>query len=326
MSAGSLSPFRSAGRIFLLGLVLVARPSVPQSSGSAQQTEVQKLEFDVASVRQNKSAPASTANEPASNVPLGPGDVYLPTGGELTASKFPLLTYVAFAYRMTDGQLESFRAQVPAWVIEDRFDIQARTENHDVSKDQLRLMMRSLLAERFKLAVHYETKETSVFVLKPGKPGVLGPKLRQHPRIATCSDAAWSPRAGETGPDSKAPETDDRGFPMVCGGIVGLPASAPDRYRIGGSNVRMSLIANSLAGWGELGRPVLDETGLSETYDFSLEFTPEALRGKLSAVSGDSGGPTFLEALKRQLGLKIEVQRRPVKILLLDHVEHVTEN
>jgi uncharacterized protein (TIGR03435 family) len=123
-------------------------------------------------------------------------------------------------------------------------------------------------------------------------------------------------------------ETVAGGFPTICGGIVGMTASAHDRYRFGARNVRMSLITNSLTSWGNLGRPVVDQTGLSGTYDLVLEFTPEPPQGSSPAAntSLDSGGPTFQGALKQQLGLKLESQKGQVEVLVFDRVEPLTEN
>jgi len=101
-----------------------------------------------------------------------------------------------------------------------------------------------------------------------------------------------------------------------------MTASAADRFRLGARNVKMSLLASSMAGWGNLGRTVVDETGLEGKYDFVLEFTPESRAGSAQ----DSGGPGFLEAVKKQLGLRFEPQTRAVQVLRLDHIEHLSDN
>ncbi|MEO8869801.1 MAG: TIGR03435 family protein [Granulicella sp.] len=296
-----------------------------QSPASAVPSVAGKIEFDVASIRPNKPG---MSDDQRSNVPLGPGDVYPSNGGVLNAENFPLLAYITFAYKMTDGQLQSFRAMVPDWVSTERFNIQARTENRNVTKDQMRLMMRSLLAERFKLAVHYEKREAPVFGLVLAKPGTTGPQLQRHPADAACSNAPPVPKSPDAAPAPEPSETVAGGFPTTCGGIVGLPASAADRYKIGARNVGMTLITNSLSGWGALGRPVVDETGLAGNYDFVLEFTPEPPPGSSAAANSalESGGPTFQGALKQQLGLKLESQKGQVDVLVFDHVEHPTEN
>jgi uncharacterized protein (TIGR03435 family) len=208
-------------------------------------------------------------------------------------------------------------------VVQDRFNIEARTENRDVIKDQLRLMMQTLLVERFKLMVHYETREVPVFALKVLSPGTTGPKLRAHSADTSCPNYHPIPADLHAAPAPEPPETVAGGFPTYCGGILGVPASAQDRYSFGGRDVPMRLIANSLSSWGNLGRPVVDETGLRGTYDFVLDFTPEP-PPKYATI--DSGGPTFQEALKKQLGLRLDSQKGNVEFLVLDHVEHPEGN
>lgn len=270
------------------------------------------LAFDVASVRQSRSGD----EEVSSNVPLGPGNVYAATGGVLTARNFPLVTYLAFAYRMTDAQLESIRAQAPGWAETDRFDIQARTDKQDVTKNEMRLMMRALLAERFGLVMHTEVREVPVFGLVLVTPGKTGPGLRVHPAEAECVPPGQ-------GLVVEGPETVPGGFPTVCGGILQLPAKGPSRIKLGGRNVAMRLIADSLSLWGQLGRPVVDRTGLSGL-DFVLEYTPQ-LRPEADAM-GEDAGDTFRGALKKQLGVRLEAMKSPVELLILDHVEHPKEN
>ncbi|MEO6804991.1 MAG: TIGR03435 family protein [Edaphobacter sp.] len=306
--------------------IVTATESAAQAPRSSQSHTEEKLTFDVASVRQNKSGGAADGgDEPRSNVPLGPGNVYSPTGGLFFVRNYTLLSYITFAYKMTDGQLAAFRDRVPEWVIHDRFDIQARTDKRDATKDQLRLMLRSLLAERFNLSVHYETRQVSVYALLMVKPGTMGPKFQKHPAHFDCP-TTLPPTASASTP--APPETVDNGFPTTCGGIVGLPASAPHRYNIGGRSITMGLLTNSLAGWGSLDRPVVDKTGLQGTYDFTLEFSPESPGGSSASsdLATDFDGPTFQEALKRQLGLKIESQKGEVQVLVLDHIDHLIGN
>ena len=173
-----LKLFAAAPAAFLL----VLAPCAAQS-GVAQSERA--LSFDVASVRASKEAPSS------SNVPLGPGNVYSPSHGILSARNFPLLTYLVFAYKLTDYQQEAIRSAGPEWVIRDGYSIEARTEKADVTKDELRLMMRSLLADRFKLTIHSEKRQVRAFALVPIKPGTLGPKLRVHPSGASCVDPSF---------------------------------------------------------------------------------------------------------------------------------------
>jgi uncharacterized protein (TIGR03435 family) len=277
------------------------------------QLDAQTLAFDVASVRQSKSdAP------PSSNFPLGPGDVYTPNGGYFTAANWPLFIYIAFAWKIQGNQAEALRNQLPKWVVEDRFDIQARAEGNP-TKDEMRLMMRSLLADRFKLAIHSETREVPVFGLVLAKAGRPGPQLRQHIEDAPCS----------TEPAKPSPRLDiEGGFPALCGGILGLPPKEPGHIRLGARNAKMSLIAEGLGVMGRLGRPVVDRTGLTGAFDFVIEFTPEFPNATPQVNNPEPAAPSlpFLDALREQLGLKVESQKGSVDVLVADHVERPSEN
>lgn len=275
------------------------------------------LAFDVASVRPSKETKSS------SNVPLGPGSVYSQSHGILRANNFPVITYLVFAYKLTDYQQEAIQLTAPEWVLNDRYSMEAHTDNQDVTKDELRSMMRTLLAKRFKLTVHYEKRQVRVFALAMARTGEFGPKLRPHPIGSSCSNATLkSPTADGKSTDLPL-QPKKGGFPAVCNGILGLPASAQDRYSFGASDVPMSLIASALSSWGNLGRPVVDQTGLSGNYDFVMDYTPDP---RPSYATVDSDGPGFQEALKTQLGLKLESERAPVEFLVIDHLERPDPN
>ena len=275
-----------------------------------------RMAFDVASVKKNTTAPPSARN---SNFPLGPGDVYVPNGGHFRAMNFPLVAYIEFAYKVTDSQGQLLLPQLPKWVTTDHFDIQASVQGNP-TKDQMRLMMQSLLADRFKLTVHYETRQIPVFALLMDTPGKLGPLLQQHADDSPCPTTPWVPSPPPTAP----PQTLDTRFPGPCGGILGMPPSVPGRMRAGARNVTMELIASSMTGpEGGVDRPVLDRTGLTGMFDFAIEFTP-TVNGRADSGSNsraDSTGPTLLQALKEQLGLKLEPQMGPMDVLVIDYVE-----
>src|SRR5580658_4582696 len=277
----------------------------------AAQSAPAKLEFEVASVKPNKSD-----GPPHANNPLGPGNVYSPYGGYFQAINFPLYTYILFAYKIMGNQEQFLRTQIPAWVMSDRFDIEARAEGNP-EKDQMRLMMRSLLADRFKLGIHFETREVPVFAIVLLKAGKTGPTLQSHPADYPCSTVPQASQSQNADP-----------YPALCSGLFGLPPTAPGRQRVGARNVTMEFIANQLSGVGQLERPVIDTTGLSGNFDFALEWTPERLAAQPAVTDSqtDTTGPTFLEAIKDQLGLKLESQKGPAQVIILDHVEHPSEN
>jgi uncharacterized protein (TIGR03435 family) len=165
--------------------------------------------FEVASVRPNKSSdPAS------SRFPLGPGDAYAP-GSLFSATNQPLIVYLRFAYKLGQSDLLG----LPAWVYTDRFDIEARAPG-DPTKDQMRLMIRSLLAARFKVSSHTERKTRSVFNLALAKTRKIGPRLQAHSDAETCS--AESPMASRLQLPPSIP----------CGSIGQISASAPDKGRL----------------------------------------------------------------------------------------------
>jgi uncharacterized protein (TIGR03435 family) len=289
---------------------------------TAQTSADQKLSFDVASVRENKTGLPPTGDAPDMNVPLGPGDVYSPTGGLLTTKNVVLIQFIAFAYRLTSSQMDELTATAPAWVTQSRYNLQARTDRTNVTKNELRLMMRSLLEDRFGLVVHYEAKVTSVFAMQLVKAGTTGPRLRPHPADG-CSRSFRN-----ESPDAPAPaDSIDGGYPTVCGGLVMLPSSTPTHFSIGARDVPITNISNALPSWGDLGRPVVDQTGLTGNYDFALDFVPKRPDPPLGTpVTADLEEPNFLEALKKQLGVKLESQKQPIQVLVLDHITPLTDN
>jgi len=144
----------------------------------------------------------------------------------------------------------------------------------------------------------------------------LGPQLWPHPaEDNTCSNVVAS-----TDHPSE-PETPSA-VPTVCGGLVsvGVP-SAPSRVRIGGRRVPLVLLAAHLGEMGQFDRPILDRTGLSGTFDFVLEWGPDPASGAAAPEDQDDRQTNLQEALRDQLGLKLERQRAPMDVLLIDHID-----
>jgi len=284
--------------------------------------------FDVASVKQNKSGMPPSGDMPHSNVPLGPGAVYPPNGGLFTATNMPLFGYIVLAYKLNTNQLAPLMAQLPKWATGSSYDIQARGDGNP-TKDQMRMMMQSLLADRFKLAIHTETKQVSVYNLVQVKPGKFGPQIQPHPADTTCSTVPPAPPAPGSTPAPPAPTTVAGGYPVTCGGITNVPATTPGRIRVGARNVPMALIATSFT-IPSLGidRPVVDQTGLTGTYDFVVEFSPQ-INTPLppgANFTPDPTGPTLQEAMKEQLGLKLDPGTGSVETYVVDHIEPPSEN
>ncbi|WP_187143265.1 TIGR03435 family protein [Terriglobus albidus] len=270
----------------------------------------EKLAFEVASVK-----PSAPDSQPRVNFTLGPGDVYASTGGRFLASSINLLDYIRFAYKLTDGQAEILRANAPDWITTERFDIQAMSKTPNPTKDQMRLMMQALLAERFKLGIHAEVRELPVLALVLIKPGKPGPQLRPHPTSdSTCSDV-MAPMSEDS--DSRhALES-----PTVCGGLVstGVPG-APSHVRLTGRKVSLTLLAAHLGEMGHYDRPIVDQTGLTGTFDLVLEWGADP-PGSTDSPHRDDNQSLLQEALKTELGLKLERTRAPSTAFFIDHLD-----
>jgi bla regulator protein blaR1 len=289
-----------------------------------------KLNFDVASV---KKLPPDSVHPP--NFPLDPGDSYIATGGRFSAG-VSLPVYIVFAYKLalTQEQIQAMLAGLPKWVGTDRFEVEANADGKP-TKDQMRLMMQSLLADRFQLKIHFESREMPVYALVLAQPGKLGPKLQPHDRRSTCDESATSMDALLRSPN-------------LCYSI-GTQGREP--RTTSARNVPMAYLAQFLTTRGgepSLGRPVVDRTGLDGRFDFTIEYAPEtsgpppgatvvskgggAPRSAPLPSSADAGTPPggdkppFLQALREQLGLKLESSRGPVRSPVIDHIESPSEN
>jgi uncharacterized protein (TIGR03435 family) len=305
------------------GVVLVVALLLPclvlgQVPPKAQADE--KLAFEVASVKPNKSENPARGNFPR----LGAAK-YEPNGGLFSATNFELALYIYVAYDLNGNQMKDVIAGLPQWVFSERFDIQARAASQNPTLDEVRMMLRSLLRDRFKLEAHYETRQSPVYALVQEKSGRLGPSLQRHPADADCS--AKPPYV---------PAKADAKFPALCGGTLPMTPTVPGHAKSGARNVTMELFASFLKTMGNLDRPVLDRTGLTGTFDWALEWTPDfpALPG-LPGAGPQSGpvdsrpdvqGQPFAEALRDQLGLKLEPSQSEVQVLLIDHIEHPAAN
>jgi uncharacterized protein (TIGR03435 family) len=329
MSFSHRPMMRVAGTVALSSLVVLAfstmplkaqittgeTPSVKSHTTPAGQKNVgSNLAFEVASVRQNKSD-----EKPYMNVSPVLGDSPVSTGGLYSGRNIPLIQFISFAYNLTQVQLQSVVSQVP-WTAEDKFDIEARAAG-DPDKAEYRLMMQSLLADRFKLVVHRENRQVPIYALVLAKPGKLGSQIRLHkPEDPVCKA---NPEPAFHGPI----EVDAEGFPLACGGPLGMKASAPARMKDGGRDVAMTRFAAITTGVGEVDRPMVDETGIKGTVDYTLEWG-KAYRGNglTPDIQPDPNAPTFQEALKEQLGIKMVSKKGPQELFFIDHLERPSEN
>jgi uncharacterized protein (TIGR03435 family) len=264
------------------------------ASGPSAQTPTSPA-FEVASIKPNKSGPGSIQR-----AGLQPGD-------RVTMTNVTLRILIQIAY---PGPSEIIGG--PSWVGSgpsgNRFDVNAKAEMAS-SREQLHLMLRTLLADRFKLVVHTETRVEPVYALVLAKrDGSLGPNL--HPAAADCATLRTAALA--TGPLRGA---------GPCG-LGGLPGNMHIRG-IGIDQLALMLPRDA-------GRRVVNKTGLTGDFDWDLTWTPEAFRqapfDRERFPTIDPDGPSIFTALQKQLGLKLEPEIGQGDVLVIDRVEHPTED
>jgi uncharacterized protein (TIGR03435 family) len=231
--------------------------------------------------------------------------------GRLTGDGL-LWNYILSAWNLMPSreQIDAMIAHLPKWVATDSFEINAVAEGNP-SPEQMRLMLQSLLADRFGLKVHFEATETPVLALVPNKPGKTGPKLRPHSEGLACDSAGKGVNV----------------FPPVCNQFLVTPK--PDHaVLVGARNVTLGQIADFVSSLARLDRPVVDQTGLIKPFDFTLEFThlPKGSPPPDPNASLASSGTTLQEALDEQLGLKLTATTAPRNTLVIDHVERPSQN
>ncbi len=216
-----------------------------------------------------------------------------------------------------------------------RFDISAKVPT-GATKEDSHVMLQNLLAERFGLKVHHESKEMQAYALLVAKSGV---KMKASANTPPPDGDAPPPGPGRGGP----PKLDKSGFPAIPSGGRGMMMMMMNgQMRLAAGQQPMSQICDFLS--NQLGRLVVDQTGLTGKYDFTLAFSAEGFGrgGPLPPPpppppGGEGGGrgmgeagepaPTLIAAIQDQLGLKIESKKLPVDIVVVDHIEKTpTEN
>jgi uncharacterized protein (TIGR03435 family) len=315
-------------RVALSLMVVGVGLQLAACAARAQQAAKPELAFEAASVRQNDETGRTAIS---TNVPLDTEDAFAPTGGLFMAKGFTLLNYLTFAYRQLDTP--TLRKQLPAWATTTKFDIDARAAGNP-SKDEYREMMRALLAQRFKLQAHTETRTIPIYAMVLVKPGQPGTQLKAHNAAVPCAPAPSAGRGGvifeapPAGANLMKPTALVGTFPSFCGSFVGgVPVDSenmPGFFMAGGRNMSMELIADFFSQRGprnNLGeKPIFDRTGLTGKFDFIVEWS------SFNNTFTEKAGPGMVEALKNQMGIKLEATQSPVEMLVVDHIEQPTEN
>jgi bla regulator protein BlaR1 len=265
------------------------------------QSGASPLTFEVASVKPSATDDRRTM-------------LQIQPGGGLRTSGSTLKMLLTFAYDVREFQVSGG----PGWINTDRYDIVAKAERSagaenapdDPRKmtdeqrktvgDEMRERLRALLADRFQLTIHRETKEQSVYALVVAKGG------------AKLLEAQQKEGTGPRGP-------------MMRMG----------RGELSGQGVQLEMLTRTLS--SQLGRTVIDRTGLTGNFDFKLTWTPDPGQSATPLGGGpppgadappppDPNGPSVFTALQEQLGLRLESQKGPVEMLVIDRVEKPSEN
>jgi uncharacterized protein (TIGR03435 family) len=279
-------------RVITLSAVVVifAVESLAQSQGGS----TGRITFEVASVKPSESnSGSSSSNEPP---------------GGYVARNLSLRRLIAIAHRM---RLANDRERIvgPSWIDTARFDINAKTPA-GARSEQIPDMLRALLADRFRLTTHTETREDLVYALvRTRSDGRLGPELTASTLDCSKPGAFLSAGAGARAPGAAAAKPQ-------CGIITNVDANGSV---LQGGGRSIGQLAANLA--GRVNREVLDRTDLSGTYDFTLRWTPENFTNLADNAGPARDGTTIFTALQEQLGLKLEAQRGPVEFLIVDTVE-----
>lgn len=237
--------------------------------------------------------------------------IQMQPGGGLRVNGATLKMLLTIAYDVREFQIVGG----PSWINSDRYDIMAKapdtgseTQTNDprqmtdaqmkTVREQMQQRLQALLAERCQLAIHRETKEQSVYALLVGK---NGPKIQ----------------------------------PVETKSSGGPPRMMMGHGMVNGEGVDLQMVATVLS--NQLGRPVLDRTGLTGRYDIKLQWTPDPGQS-LTPLGGapppgvqappppDPNGPSIFAAIQEQLGLRLESQKGPVEMIVIDRVEKPTEN
>jgi uncharacterized protein (TIGR03435 family) len=274
-----------------------------------------------------QSQPAAPAFEVASIKPNTSGDgrvMMQNQPGRFVATNITLRLLIRNAYQLQDFQITGG----PAWMGSDHFDINAKVpdEFRDLppmrpgsEPGPLQLMIRALLADRFKLAVHAENKESPIYALVLARSdGKLGPQIKKSETDCAAMFAAARGRGRGAMPPPPGPPQPGESIP--CGMRIG-----PGTLAMGGSP--LSQFAQALGMFA--GRIVLDRTNLAGNYDITMTWTPDQMPprppGAPDLPPVDPNGPSIFTAVQEQLGLKLDSQRGPVEVLVIDRAEKPVE-
>ena len=285
------------------GVVTIAILLVTAGYGLFAQSDLHPA-FEVASIKRGASAAG----------PVDPVSVSYKPGGRMIAMNAPLRLLIQFAYAVHDSpHSQPLRAaQVmggPAWIDSEGYNIEAKPEANTDQKHAW-FMLQTLLADRFRLTLHRETRDLPVYDLTARNSGIKLPASKE----ANCVSfqPGMTPRS--------IPGSVDCGYaPLLL---------SPTGLRLNGRKLHMADLVRELA--LTLGRPVMDKTGFTGEFDLNLNYTDDALAKSPDDPGGNrppaEPNRSIVFAAMQQLGLKLEPAKGPVEVLVVDHAERPTAN
>jgi uncharacterized protein (TIGR03435 family) len=246
--------------------------------------------------------------------------------GQFTYTGAPLKSLFLMAYNV-----KNYQVTAPAWMDTERFDIVAKIPA-GATKEQFNVMLQNLLAERFHLTLHRESKEMQGYELVVAKGGSRLKEVAVDPNAPVVNGPAFAP--------GERPTIDKNGFPILpkpgMVSMVSLKGALIDARTVA-KEQPISKITEMVG--NELRGPVIDKTGLTGKYDFTLEFAPDRANfpglppppppepGVAAAPEAPVTGPTLQAAVQEQLGLRLEQKKVTVEMLIVDRVDKTpTEN
>lgn len=298
----------------LIGLCVVVAAAVALTIPARAQSS----SFEVASVKPSDPNPTG---------PLGGTPFVLPALGRLTAQNVTLRILVMAAYQKQPFEIVGG----PEWQNADKFDINAKAADASPTTDQMLGMLQTLLGDRFKLKLHTETREVPIYALVLARNDRrLGPKLK--PSTDNCPDFKVQQQQqleaiAKNGLQGLAASVMKPGETRPCAfgsypagpGLIGVKAS-------GQALSTLALVLTQLAG-----RPVVDKTGLTGLYDFEMTIDLQTIARIYAELGinmplppGLPEGPSLMTLLQEDLGLKLDSQRGPGDVLVIDSAERPT--
>jgi uncharacterized protein (TIGR03435 family) len=216
-----------------------------------------------------------------------------------SVENYPMSSLLEIAYGIS-----SYLLSGPAWLDNERFTVTAKLPE-GASKDQLKLMMRNLLIERFQIAAHFEKKQVAGYQLVLANGGSKLAASPEHP----------NPNADPAKPPAPFKVTlDKEGYPVLPPGRNHAMAVAYDRARWRFADESMEHFAEMLA--TQIRQPIINATGLTGKYDFVVSWSTASIQPNVPADSG----PNIFAAIQEQLGLKLESKKIPVDTVVIDHI------